>query len=61
MSGGELHLEPGGAPGLVRGNQKDKFYSGYVSSLLSDIVQQTLPLRYLLRWEREIQLLAEVH
>lgn len=59
MSAG-LHLLPAGAPELVRSNQKDRFYSNHISSLLSDISQQLLPLRYWLRWERELQLLAEV-
>ena len=55
-----LHLLPAGAPELVRGNQKDRFYSSYISSLLTDTFQQLLPFDYLLRWEREIQLLSEV-
>lgn len=55
-----LQLSPAGAPELVRSNQKDRFYSGYIHSLISNISQQTLPLRYWLRWERELQLIAEV-
>ena len=49
-----------GAPELVRGDQKDRFYSSYVGSLLADITHNLLPLRYVLRWEREFQLIAEV-
>ncbi len=55
-----LQLSPAGAPELVRSNQKDRFYSGYIHSLISSISQQALPLRYWLCWERELQLIAEV-
>ena len=60
MSAGGLHLLPAGAPEVVRSNQKDRFYSNHISSLISDISQQILPMYYWLRWERELQLLAEV-
>ena len=60
MSGPRLQLVPAGAPDLVRGDQKDTFYCGHVRSLISDISHHLLPLRYILRWEREFQLLAEV-
>lgn len=60
MSAGGLHLVPAGAPEVVRSNQKDRFYSNHISSLISDISQRILPMHYWLRWERELQLLAEV-
>lgn len=60
MCARRLNLSPAGAPELVRGNQKDRFYLNHVTNLISDISQQLLPLRYLLRWERELHLVAEV-
>ena len=55
-----LQLSPAGAPELVRSNQKDRFYTSYVQSLTSNLSQQLLPFRHWLRWERELQLLAEL-
>ena len=60
MAGRGLQLVPAGAPELVRGDQKDRFYSSYVGSLVADVFHPLLPLRYVLRWEREFQLIAEV-
>lgn len=56
----QMRLFPSGAPELVRSNQKDRFYTDHINSLLSDISRQFLPLRLWLRWQREIQLLAEL-
>ncbi len=55
-----MKLFPAGAPELVRSNQKDRFYTEYITSLLSDISRQALPLRLWLKWQRELQLLAEL-
>ena len=55
-----LRLYPAGAPELVRSSQKDRFYSSYVGAVLSDITYQFLPQRYWLRWQREVQLVAEL-
>lgn len=55
-----LQLVSAGAPELVRSDQKDRFYSSQLASLVSDVVHNLLPLRYVLRWEREFHLLAEV-
>ena len=51
---------PAGAPELVRSSQKDRFYTGYLNSLLSDAARQFLPLRRWIQYQRELQLLAEV-
>ena len=56
----QMKLFPAGAPELVRCNQKDRFYTDHLTSILSDISRQVLPLRVWLRWQRELQLLAEV-
>lgn len=56
----QMKLFPAGAPELVKCNQKDKFYTEHLTSLLSDITRQTLPLRLWLQWQRELQLLAEL-
>lgn len=56
----EMKLFPAGAPELVRCNQKDRFYTEQLTSLLSDISRQVLPLRLWLKWQRELQLLAEL-
>lgn len=55
-----MQLFPAGAPELVRSNQKDRFYTDHLTSLVSDISRQALPLRLWLRWQREFQLLAEL-
>ena len=55
-----MRLFPAGAPELVRSNQKDMFYTDKLTSLLSDISRQILPLRLWLKWQREFQLLAEL-
>lgn len=60
MAGLRLQLVPAGAPELVRSDQKDRFYPSYLGSLVSDIFHHLLPLRYVLRWEREFQLIAKV-
>lgn len=54
------HLVPAGAPELVRGNQKDRFYTDSINSLLSEISRQNLPIRFWLQWQRELQLVAEL-
>ena len=56
----KLSLYPAGAPELVRSNQKDRFYTNYLGAVLSDISYQFLPQRYWMRWQREIQLVAEL-
>lgn len=55
-----LQLFPAGAPELVRGSQKDRFYTNYINSLLSDVSRQVLPFRLWLRWQREVQLVSEL-
>ena len=55
-----MKLFPAGSAELVRCNQKDRFYTDHLTSLLSDISRQLLPLRSWLGWQREIQLLAEL-
>lgn len=55
-----MKLFPAGAPELVRSNQKDRFYTDYLTSLSSEILRQVLPLQLWLRHQREIQLLAEL-
>ena len=56
----KLQLVAAGAPELVRSNQKDRFYTNHINSLLSEISHQTLPIRFWLQWQRELQLLAEL-
>ena len=56
----KLQLAPAGAPELVRGSQKDRFYTNYLNVLLSEISRQSLPIRLWLNWQREIQLAAEL-
>lgn len=56
----QMKLFAAGAPELVRCNQKDRFYTDHLTSLLSDLFRQTLPLRLWLRWQRELQLVAEL-
>ena len=60
MSSSQLQLLAAGAPELVRSSQKDRFYTGYITSLLSDVSRQALPLRHWLRWQREMQLGSEL-
>ena len=55
-----MKLFPAGAPELVRTNQKDRFYTDHLTSLLSEVSRHVLPLRLWLRWQREFQLLAEL-
>lgn len=55
-----MQLFAAGAPELVRSNQKDRLCTEQLTSLLSDISRQALPLRLWLRWQREFQLLAEL-
>ena len=55
-----MKLYPAGAPELVRSNQKDRFYTDHLTSLLSEVSRGVLPLRLWLKWQREIQLLAEL-
>ena len=55
-----MKLYPAGTPEVVRATQKDRFYTEHITSLLSDISRQLLPLRLWLRWQRELQLLAEL-
>lgn len=54
-----LELYPAGAPELVRSSQKDRHYSSYIEALLSDITEQFVGQRHWMRWQREVQLLAE--
>ena len=56
----KFQLVPAGTPELVRSAQKDRFYSNYINTLLSEISRQSLPLRFWLQWQRELQLLAEL-
>lgn len=56
----QLCLLPAGAPELVRSNQKDRFYINRITAFLADISRQVLPLRLWLKWQRELQLLAEL-
>ena len=44
----------------MRCNQKDRFYTEHLASILSEVSRQVLPLRLWLRWQRELQLGAEV-
>ena len=60
MTQPQMKLFPAGAPELVKCNQKDRFYTEHLTSLLSDITRQALPLRFWLKWQRELQLLAEL-
>ena len=55
-----MALSPAGATELVRSSQKDRFYSGYLSTLIADTLNPFIPQRYWLRWQREIQLFAEL-
>ena len=55
-----MQLFPAGAPELVRGSQKDRFYTNYINSLLSDVSRQVLPFRLWLKWQREVQLVTEL-
>ena len=57
---GKLESYPAGTPELVRSNQKDLYYRGYITSLLSDLTEPLLPRRYWLLYQRELQLLAEL-
>ncbi len=56
----QMKLFPAGAPELVRCNQKDRFYTDHLTSILSDLSRQALPLRLWMKWQRELQLLAEL-
>ena len=56
----QFHLLPAGAPELVRTNQKDRFYIDRITSLLSNITRQLLPLRMWLKWQTELHLLTEL-
>lgn len=56
----KLELFPAGAPELVRSNQKDLHYHGYLTSLLADMTEPLLPRRYWLAYQRELQLAAEL-
>lgn len=53
-------LKPTSTTELVRSNQKDRLYSGYLTALLSDIINPYIPQRYWLKWQREIQLTGEL-
>ena len=55
-----LRLYPAGTPELVRTSQKDRYYTNYLGAVLSDICYQFLPQRYWMRWQREMQLVAEL-
>lgn len=55
-----LRLCPAGAAELVRSNQKDRFYTSQLTARLSELARSALPLRHWLRWQRELQLLAEL-
>ena len=55
-----MKLFPAAAPELVRCKQKDRFYSDQLTSSLSELSRKALPLRLWLRWQREMQLLAEL-
>ena len=56
----KFQLVSAGTPELVRSTQKDRFYSNYINTLLSEISRQALPIRFWLQWQRELQLLAEL-
>lgn len=56
----QMKLFPAGAPELVRCNQKDRFYTEHLTSILSELTRQALPLRLWMRWQRELQLVAEL-
>lgn len=56
----KLQLFDAGTPELVRSNQKDLHYNGYLTALLSDMTEPFLPRRYWLIWHRELQLIAEL-
>lgn len=56
----KLTLVDAGTSDLVRTNQKDRYYHGYLTNVLSDILEPIIPRRYWLQWHREIQLLAEI-
>ena len=53
-------LNHAGTADLVRLNQKDRHYSNYMSTLISDVVNPYIPQRYWLKWQREIQLVGEL-
>jgi len=55
-----MKLFSAGAPELVKSNQKDRFYTDHLTSLLSEVSRDVLPLRFWLKWQRELQLLAEL-
>lgn len=55
-----MKLFPAGAPVLVRCNQKDRFYTDHITTLLSETSRQLLPLHLWLKWQRELQLVAEL-
>lgn len=55
-----LQLYLAGAPEHIRSSQKDRYYSGYLTTLLSDMTQPYIPRQYWLHWYRELQLIAEL-
>ena len=55
-----MQLSQAGTSELVRSSQKDRFYSSYLNTVISDIIHPFIPQRYWLKWQREMQLLAEV-
>lgn len=56
----QMKLFPASAPELVRCNQKDRFYTEQLTSTLSELSRKALPLRLWLKWQRELQLVAEL-
>ena len=59
-SSSPMVLRAAGTSELVRTNQKDRYYSSYLGTLLADIINPYIPQRYWVGWQRELELVGEL-
>ena len=59
-SAGWLTLVPARGEALVRSNQKDQYYAGYLYKMVSELLQKILRPRVWLTWQREMRLCGEL-
>lgn len=57
---GWLTLVPAQGAALVRSNQKDQYYAGYLYKMVSELLQKILRPRAWLMWQREMRLCGEL-
>lgn len=55
-----LTLVPARGAALVRSNQKDQYYAGYLYKMVSELLQKVLRPRTWLTWQREMRLCGEL-